>query len=122
MPTLFAVTALLLVCSVSLLPQSFASFVLSSSQASYVIDLEHGCSVSGAWAEGDPSKTNLINTADLGRYVQVMPEFILPPPPHPPHPPRTHTSQCFCLFPGKLLRRPFTLRQLLLAQPAVAVE
>jgi hypothetical protein len=51
---------------------SFADFLLSSDEASYVIDLEHGCSVSSAWAEGDPAKTNLINTADLGRYVQVM--------------------------------------------------
>jgi hypothetical protein len=53
-------------------PRAPASIVLSSSQASYVVDLEHGCSISAAWAEGDPAKTNLINTADLGRYVQVL--------------------------------------------------
>ena len=64
---------LLLACFVSFVPRPVAStsFMLSSNQASYVIDLEHGCSVSGAWAQGDPAKTNLINTADLGRYVQV---------------------------------------------------
>jgi hypothetical protein len=65
--------SLLLLSSLALSPRSLADLVLSSSQASYVIDLEHGCSVSAAWAEGDPSKTNLINTADLGRYVQVLP-------------------------------------------------
>ena len=60
----------LLLISAAVQPRALA-FVLSSDQASYVIDLDHGCSVSGAWAQGDPSKTNLINTADLGRYVQV---------------------------------------------------
>jgi hypothetical protein len=77
MPAPPALIALLLASSAALLPLSHASIVLSSSQASYVIDLEHGCSVSGAWAEGDPSKTNLINTADLGRYVQVLPHMTL---------------------------------------------
>jgi hypothetical protein len=61
----------LLLISAAVQPRALA-FVLSSDQASYVIDLDHGCSVSGAWAQGDPSKTNLINTADLGRYVQVL--------------------------------------------------
>jgi hypothetical protein len=64
--------SLLLALFLAASPRASASIVLSSSQASYVIDLEHGCSISGAWAEGDPAKTNLINTADLGRYVQVF--------------------------------------------------
>jgi hypothetical protein len=80
MLTISARVSLLLLSALALSPRSLADLVLSSGQASYVIDLEHGCSVSGAWAEGDPSKTNLINTADLGRYVQVLPcDFALFP-------------------------------------------
>jgi len=35
------------------------------------IDLTTGCAVSAMWAVGDAAKTNLINTFDLGRYVQA---------------------------------------------------
>ena len=67
-----AALALLLHPSTAATPfRTTSSLVLSSSQASYVVDLDHGCSISAAWAAGDASKTNLINTADLGRYVQV---------------------------------------------------
>ena len=96
----------LLLVSVALLPRAFESFVLSSSQASYVIDLEHGCSVSGAWAAGDPAKTNLINTADLGRYVQVRCVRSLP----------FTLSLRHGVFPGKLLRWSSALRRLFLAR------
>ena len=41
----------LLLISAAVQPRALA-FVLSSDQASYVIDLDHGCSVSGAWAQG----------------------------------------------------------------------
>jgi hypothetical protein len=69
----FTALALLhLAAFVAGLPRAPASIVLSSSQSSYIVDLQHGCSISAAWAEGDPAKTNLINTADLGRYVQVL--------------------------------------------------
>ena len=46
-------------------------FLPLPAQVAFVVDLDHGCSLSAAWAVGDPAKTNLINTADLGRYVCV---------------------------------------------------
>lgn len=46
-----------------------ATLVIENAQVGAEIDLDHGCSISGAWATG--SGVNLVNTADLGRYIQV---------------------------------------------------
>ena len=53
-------------------PFPSSSFLFLPAQVAFVVDLDHGCSLSAAWAVGDPAKTNLINTADLGRYVCVL--------------------------------------------------
>lgn len=47
------------------------TITIENSAIGVEIDLAHGCAISGAWATGDKSKTNIINTADFGRYVQV---------------------------------------------------
>lgn len=52
-------------------PAPLGTLVIANEQIGVEVDLAHGCSISGAWATGDASKTNIINTADLGRYVQV---------------------------------------------------
>lgn len=39
---------------------------IQNAAVAFQVDLLHGCSISAAWAVGDPSHTNLINTADLG--------------------------------------------------------
>lgn len=65
---MFGVFALLAQLGVSVTGNTI---VIENSAIGVEIDLAHGCSISGAWATGDPGKTNIINTADLGRYVQV---------------------------------------------------
>jgi len=52
-------------------PPGNGKIVVENSAIGIEVDLDHGCSLSGAYAMGDPAKTNLINTHDLGRYVQV---------------------------------------------------
>jgi hypothetical protein len=109
-----ALACSLLLCVSASPPRSSSSFVLSSSQATYVVDLNHGCSISAAWAQGDASKTNLINTADLGRYVQVTIQSCVVTLPH-----------CLLIYThrtGELLCRTLPLRWLLLAWPALALE
>lgn len=52
-------------------PTPHGTIVVENDEVGIEVDLEHGCSISGAWAVGDAQKTNIINTHDLGRYVQV---------------------------------------------------
>lgn len=52
-------------------PTPHGKIVVENDEVGVEVDLAHGCSISGAWAVGDPQKTNIINTHDLGRYVQV---------------------------------------------------
>lgn len=45
--------------------------ILENSAIGIEIDIDHGCALSGAYSLTDPGKPNLVNTHDLGRYVQV---------------------------------------------------
>lgn len=48
-----------------------STIIVENEEIGIEVDLAHGCSISGAWGMSDPQKTNIINTKDLGRYVQV---------------------------------------------------
>lgn len=75
MPSAAFAAGTLVAAAIALLPSAPVAngdtVTIQNSAVAFTIDHDHGCSVSAAWAVGDPAHTNLINTADLGRYVQA---------------------------------------------------
>jgi hypothetical protein len=47
------------------------SYTIENEAIGLTVDGNKGCAISAMWATGDPLHTNLINTYDLGRYIQA---------------------------------------------------
>mmetsp|Transcript_38675 Transcript_38675/g.50038 ORF Transcript_38675/g.50038 Transcript_38675/m.50038 type:complete len:241 (+) Transcript_38675:25-747(+) len=54
-----------------LIPSCLGDLSIENEYIGFTVDTGRGCALNSIWAVGDPAKTNLVNTYDLGRYIQA---------------------------------------------------